>query len=110
MDAFKAFQTVDIRVGKIIDVQNFPEARKPTYKIKVDLGPDIGVKKSTAQLTTHYTKEILFDKLVLCVVNLPLRQIGPAISEVLILGVPDKDNETILIQPEKVVPIGGKLY
>ncbi len=110
MATFEDFQKLDIRVGKIIEVERFPEARKPSYKLKIDLGEEIGIKKSCAQLVKNYSKEDLKDKLVLCVVNFPPRQIGPTTSEVLTLGVPGEDNECILIQPERDIPIGGKLY
>ncbi len=106
----ECFQKLDIRVGKIIEIEDFPEARKPSYKLKIDLGEEIGIKKSCAQLVKNYSKEDLKDKLVLCVVNFPPRQIGPATSEVLTLGVPAEDGECILIEPERDVPIGGKLY
>ena len=107
---FDDFQKLDIRVGKIIEAENFPEARNPSYKIRIDLGDDIGVKKSCAQLTQNYELKDLIGKLVLCVVNFPPRQIGPAISEVLTLGVPDDKNECILITPDATVPLGGQLY
>ncbi len=110
MATFGDFQKLDIRVGKIIVVEDFPEARKPSYKLEIDFGKEIGVKKSCAQLVSNYTKEQLKNKLVLCVVNFPPRQIGPALSEVLTLGVPDEKGECILIKPEKDVPVGGKLY
>ena len=110
MATFEDFQKLDIRVGKITEIEDFPEARKPSYKLKIDLGPGMGIKKSCAQLVKHYTKEQLKGKPVLCVVNLPPRQIGPAVSEVLTLGVPGEDNECVLIQPERDVPIGGRLY
>lgn len=103
------FQKLDIRVGKIVEVEDFPEAKKPTYRLKIDLG-EIGIKKSCAQLVKNYSKENLKGRLVLCVVNFPLRQIGSAISEVLTLGVPGEDGECVLIEPEREVPIGGKLY
>ncbi len=110
MATFEDFQKLDIRVGKIIEVEDFPEARKPSYKLKIDLGKEIGIKKSCAQLVKNYSKENLKGKLVLCVVNFPTRQIGPATSEVLTLGVPDKNGECVLIKPEREVPVGGKLY
>ncbi len=103
------FRKLDIRVGKIAAVEDFPEARKPTYKLKIDLG-EIGIKKSCAQLCKNYTKENLKGRLVLCVVNFPPRQIGPETSEVLTLGVPDEEGECVLIEPERGVPVGGKLY
>ena len=91
MATFEDFQKLDIRVGKIIEIEDFPEARKPSYKLNIDLGNGIGIKKSCARLVKNYTKEQLKDKLVLCVVNFPPRQIGPATSEVLTLGVPAID-------------------
>lgn len=110
MVTFEDFQKLDIRVGKIVEVEDFPEARKPSYKLKIDFGEEIGIKKSCAQLVKNYTKENLKNKLVMCVVNLLPRQIGPATSEVLTLGVPGKKGECVLIEPKRDVPIGGKLY
>lgn len=110
MATYENFEKLDIRVGKIIEINNFPEARNPSYKLKIDFGKQIGIKKCCAQLIKSYSKDDLMGKLVLCIVNLPSRQIGPAISEVLTLGVPDGDGNCILISPEKNVPIGGKLY
>src|SRR3989338_8859872 len=110
MATIEDFNKIDIRVGKIIDVEDFPEAKKSSYKLKIDFGEGIGIKKSCAQLCANYAKESLKGKLVLCIINLPPRQIGSAISEVLTLGVPDKNKECILIQPERQAPIGGKLY
>ena len=110
MATYDDFQKLDIRVGKIIEVDDFPEAKKPSYKLKIDFGKEIGIKKSCAQLARNYSKEQLAGKLVLCVVNFPPRQIGPALSEVLTLGVPSKDEECILIEPEREVPVGGRLY
>lgn len=110
MATHEDFEKLDIRVGKIVDVQDFPEARNPSYKLKIDFGPEIGVKKSCAQLPKNYTKDELQDMLVLAVVNFPARQIGPTISEVLTLGVPDAEGNCILIRPDKSVPLGGKLY
>src|SRR5258708_6150267 len=104
------FLELDIRVGKIVKVEDFPEARKPSYKWTIDFGEEIGVKHSSAQLVDLYTKEELQDKLVLGVVNLPARQIGPFISESLTLGVPDAEHKCILIRPDKDAPVGGKLY
>lgn len=108
MATFEDFQKLDIMVGKIIEVEDFPEARNPSYKLKIDFGGEI--KKSCAQLVKNYTKEDLKNKLVLCVVNFPPRQIGPAISEVLTLGIPDENGYCILIVPEKEIEIGSKLY
>lgn len=110
MATIEDFQKLDIRVGRIIDVQDFPEARKPSYRLSIDFGAELGIKRSCAQLTANYSKEELTGRMVLCVVNFPPRQIGPAISEVLTLGVPDSDNECILITPEREVPPGGRLY
>lgn len=105
------FLKLDIRVGKIIEVLDFPEARKPSYKLKIDLGPEIGIKKSCAQLVANYpVKENLIGMLVLCVVNFPPRQVGPAISEVLTLGIPGPNNEVIVVKAEREVPLGGRLY
>lgn len=110
MATFEDFQKLDIRVGKIVEVEEFPEARNPSYKLKIDLGEEVGIKKSCAQLPQNYKKEDLQDKLVMCVVNFPPRQIGPATSEVLTLGVPDENNNCILIGPDSDVAIGGRLY
>jgi len=104
------FQKLDIRVGKILNVEDFPEARKPAYKLTIDFGSEIGIKHSSAQIVKHYKKEDLIGKQVLGVVNFPPRQIGPFISESLTLGVPDENHECVLITPDKNVPIGGKLY
>ena len=104
------FDKLDIRCGKIIEVLDFPEARNPSYKLLIDFGKKIGIKKSSAQLTKNYSKEDLLNKLVMAVVNFPPRQIGPAISEVLTLGVPDQNGNTVLIIPEEEVPPGAKLY
>ena len=109
MASIDDFKKLDIRVGKIIEVNDFPEAKKPAYKLKIDFGKEIGTKNSSAQITKNYTKEQLKGKLILAVVNFPPRKVGPFVSEVLTLGVPDKNNETILIEPEKDVEVGGKL-
>ncbi|KKP36530.1 MAG: CsaA protein [Candidatus Peregrinibacteria bacterium GW2011_GWA2_33_10] len=110
MATYEDFQKLDIRVGKIIEAENFPEARKPSYKLKIDLGEEVGMKKSCAQLPQNYKIDDLIGKQVLCVVNFPPRQIGPAVSEVLTLGVPDDKHECILIIPDTNVPLGGRLY
>lgn len=110
MASIEDFDKLDIRVGEIIEVSDFLEARKPSYKLKIDFGAEIGIKKSSAQLVKNYSKEHLLNKKVLAVVNFPPRQIGPFLSEVLTFGVPDKDNEVILIKPDIDVPLGGKLY
>lgn len=105
------FQKLDIRLGLIVEVHDFPEARKPAYKLTIDFGPDIGKKRSSAQITHYYKKEELVGKKVLGVVNFPPRQIGPFVSEVLTLGVPDANNQTILVIPElSDASIGGKLF
>lgn len=104
------FDKLDVRVGKIIEVDDFPEAHKPAYKLKIDFGEEIGVKHSSAQIVKHYKKEELIGKEVLGVVNFPPRQIGPFMSESLTLGVPDEEHDCVLITPDKNVPIGGKLY
>lgn len=110
MATYDDFTKLDIRVGKIIDVQDFPKARKPAYKLTIDFGEEIGVKKSSAQLPQNYSKEELINKQVLGVVNFPPRQIGPVRSEVLTLGLPDENGECILVTADKDVPIGGKLF
>ena len=110
MITYKDFEKVDIRVGKIIKVEEFPEARKPAYKIQIDFGPEIGIKKSSAQITRHYTKDELMGKLVMGVVNFPVKQIGPFLSESLTLGVPDENGDVVLISPTKEVPIGGRMF
>lgn len=108
---YEDFVKLDIRVGKIVDVQDFPEARKPSYKLTIDFGSEVGTKRSSAQLVKHYKKEELVGKLVLGVVNFPPRQIGPFLSEVLTLGIPDAEHECVLITPDKdEAIIGGKLY
>jgi tRNA-binding protein len=107
---FDDFLKVDIRVGRIVDVQDFPEARKPAYKLWVDFGGDLGVKKSSAQVTKHYTPETLTGRQVVAVVNFPPRQIGKFMSEVLVLGLPDGDDEVVLLGPEREVPVGGRMY
>lgn len=110
MATYDDFEKLDIRVGKIVEVEDFPEARKPAYKLRIDFGAEIGVKRSSAQLPPNYTKEELEGKLVLAVVNFPPRQIGPVMSEVLTLGVPDGNGECYLITPDRPAPIGGRLY
>jgi tRNA-binding protein len=107
---FDDFLKVDIRVGEVIAAEPFPEARKPAIKLRIDFGPEIGVKKSSAQIVRNHPVESLVGRQVLAVVNFPPRQIGPFMSEVLTLGVPDADGEVMLIGPDHPVPIGGRLY
>ncbi|MBL8563919.1 MAG: tRNA-binding protein [Gemmobacter sp.] len=104
------FAKVDIRVGRITRVEPFPEARKPAFKLWVDFGSEIGERRSSAQITTHYTPETLIGRQVLGVVNFPPRQIGPVRSEVLVLGLPDASGEVVLIGPGHEVPLGGRLF
>ena len=104
------FEKLDIRAGKVIAVEEFPEARKPAWKLTIDFGAEIGLTKSSAQLTHHYTKEQLLKRMVMGVTNFPPRQIGPFISEVLVVGVPDQQGNTVLVVPEKIVLPGAKLY
>ncbi len=107
---FDDFEKVDIRIGTIIGVEPFPEARKPAFKLKIDFGSTIGIKKSSAQITKHYTMEQLIGHQVAAVVNFPPRQIGPFMSEVLTLGFPDDAGGVVLIGPSMAVPNGGKLF
>lgn len=104
------FDKVEIRVGTITDAQAFPEARKPSIKLWVDFGGAIGVRKSSAQITTHYAPDRLIGRQVVAVVNFPPRQIGPFMSEVLVLGVPDENGAVVLLKPDLAVPIGGRMF
>jgi tRNA-binding protein len=108
--SYDDFMKVDIRVGRIVEVEPFPEARKPAWKLKIDFGPEIGTKKSSAQITKYYAREELVGRLVMAVVNFPPRQIGKFMSEVLTLGAPSAEGEVVLLQPERDVPIGGRMY
>ncbi len=110
MITYDEFEKVDIRLGKIIKVEDFPEARKPAYKLQIDFGEEIGIKLSSAQITKHYTKEELLNKQVIAVVNFPKKQIGPFISEVLTLGLPDENGDVVLVSPTKDMPEGVKLF
>ena len=108
--SFNEFMAIDIRTGTVTRAEPFPEARKPAIKLWIYFGDELGEKKSSAQLTVHYTPESLIGKTVMAVVNFPPRQIGKVMSEVLVLGVPDVDGEVILIAPDKDVPVGGRLF
>jgi len=103
------FARVDIRVGRVLEAEPFPQARKPAYKLRIDFGP-IGIRRSSAQLTAHYQPEQLRGRLVVAVTNFPPRQIGPIRSEVLVLGVPDAAGEVVLLEPTHDVPLGGRVF
>ncbi|MFA4818918.1 MAG: tRNA-binding protein [Patescibacteria group bacterium] len=107
---YQDFEKVDIRVGEIIKAEDFPEAKKPAYKLTIDFGADIGIKTSSVQITKHYTKDELVGMLIIGVVNFPPKQIGPFVSEVLTLGLPDENGEVVLLTPTKGVPKGGKMF
>ena len=108
--SFDDFMAVDVRVGEIVRAEPFPEARKPAYKLLVNFGDEIGEKKSSAQITVHYSLSELVGKRVMAVVNFPPRQIGPVKSEVLVLGIPDENGAVVLITPDKDVPLGVRLF
>lgn len=110
MISYADFDKVDIRVGRIVRVDDFPEARKPAYKLQIDFGPELGIKKSSAQATKHYAKDALLGRLVVAVVNFPPKQIGPFLSEALTLGVPDGEGDVVLLVPDKDVPLGGRMF
>ncbi|MBI4449495.1 tRNA-binding protein [Candidatus Uhrbacteria bacterium] len=110
MISYDDFTKVDVRVGTIIAADEFPEARKPAYKLTIDFGPEIGMKRSSVQITTHYTRAELVGRQVVAVVNFPPKQIGPFISEVLTLGLPDASGNVVLLTPTKSVPNGGKMF
>jgi tRNA-binding protein len=107
---FDDFLKVDIRVGEVVRAEPFPEARKPAFRLTIDFGPEVGVKKSSAQITEHYTLEELHGRKVAAVVNFPPRQIGPFMSEVLTLGFPDADGKVVLVGVDRDVPVGGRLF
>lgn len=107
---FDDFLKLDIRAGKVVQAEPYPEARRPAIKLWVDFGGDLGVKKSSAQITTHYDPETLVGRQVMAVVNFPPRQIGKFMSEILVLGVPDSDGEVVLLAPDQDVPLGGRLF
>lgn len=106
---YPEFEKVELRVGTVLEVQDFPEARKPAYKLTIDFG-EFGIKKSSAQITKHYTKEELVGKQVVCVINFPTKQIGPFVSECLTTGFADENGDVVLTQPERVVPNGSKIF
>jgi len=108
--SYADFDKVDIRVGTIVEAEPYPEARKPAFKLRIDFGPEIGVKKSSAQITRHYTPETLVGRQVAAVVNFPPRQIGKFMSEVLTLGFPDGEGEVVLVAPSLPAPNGGRLF
>ncbi len=107
---FDQFLAVDIRIGTILEVEPFPEARKPAFKLKIDFGPAIGIKRSSAQITEHYTADTLIGRQIAAVVNFPPRQIGKFMSEVLTLGFPDPEGKVVLFAPDLKVPNGGRLF
>lgn len=110
MISYADFARVDIRVGRIVAAEEFPAARKPAYKLTIDFGPELGIRKSSAQLARLYTREELIGRQVIAVVNFPPKQIGPFMSEVLTLGVPDGTGQVVLLAPERPVPIGGRMF
>lgn len=108
--SYDNFRKVDIRVGTIVAAEPYPEARRPAYKLSIDFGPEIGVKRSSAQITKHYTPEELVGRQIAAVTNFPQKQIGKFISQVLVLGFPDENGEVVLISPTRNIPNGGRLY
>ena len=110
MDPVTAFQTLDLRVGRVLEASVNTKARKPSYVVTVDLGPELGIKTSSAQLTVHYRPEDLVGRMVVAAVNLGSRNIAGVLSEVLVLGLPDPDGAVVLLQPEREVPLGGRVF
>ncbi len=110
MDPVQAFTTLDLRVGRVLSAEPNSRARKPSYVLKVDFGPELGIKTSSAQLTVHYRPEELVGRLVVAAVNLGTRNIAGVLSEVLVLGLPDPEGAVVLLQPEREVPLGGRVY
>ncbi|MEM6897484.1 MAG: tRNA-binding protein [Pseudomonadota bacterium] len=108
--SFDDFLKVDIRVGQVVEAAPYPEARKPAIKLWVDFGNELGIKKSSAQITKHYTPDSVLGRRVVAVVNFPPRQIGKFMSEILVLGVPDEAGEVVLLTPDLDVPLGGRMY
>lgn len=108
--SFDDFVKVDVRTGRVVKAEAFPEARKPAIKLWIDFGDEIGVRKTSAQITVHYTPETLVGRQVMAVVNFPPRQIGPFMSEVLVLGVPDENGEIVLVAPDQETPAGGRMH
>src|SRR5947209_13230460 len=108
--AYDDFARVDIRVGTIVAAEPFPEARRPAYRLSIDFGPEIGIKRSSAQLTEHYRTDALVGRQVAAVTNFAPKQIGRFMSEVLVLGFPDGEGRVVIVQPERAVPNGGKLF
>lgn len=110
MDPIQAFETLDLRVGRVLSAELNPKARKPSYVLRVDFGPELGTRTSSAQLTVHYRPEELIGRLVVGAVNLGARNIAGVVSEVLVLGLPDPEGAVVLLQPEREVPLGGRVY
>ena len=108
--SFDDFMKVDIRTGCVTKAETFPEARKPAIKLWIDFGGEIGIRKTSAQITVHYAPEGLIGKQVMAVINFPPRQIGPFMSEVLVLGVPDENGDIVLVTPDSETPIGGRMH
>ena len=108
--SYADFEKVDIRVGTIVEVKDFPQARKPAYQLLIDFGPEIGIKRSSAQITKHYSKDDLMGKQILGVVNFPEKQIGPFFSQALTLGLPDASGDVVLVAPAQTIPNGKKLF